>query len=170
MIVKPKKKYPWYIRPFFWLQKRKYGKALISAKIWARSPRIFFGLSFFWGAIDRKSSPLDKKLRTLVCLYLSEVNHCKFCVSLHGSILKSDKIKSTLPDFQESPLFTEKEKIALTFAEKINSQDVIVPNALKKELKKSFSDDEIVELAGLISFQILSNKFNLALDIPSQNF
>lgn len=48
---------PWYVRIIFWLQRRHYGEVLNSARLWAKSPRVFLGLSFLYGALDRKTSP-----------------------------------------------------------------------------------------------------------------
>ena len=39
---------------------------------------------------------------------------------------------------------------------------------MPKELKSNFTDDQIVELAALISFQNMSAKFNSALSTSSQ--
>ena len=55
--LKPAQSYPWYLRPFFWNQQRKYGAVLDSARLWARSPRLFLGVAFLYGMIDRKTSP-----------------------------------------------------------------------------------------------------------------
>jgi len=49
----------WYLRPLFRAQRRRYGAVLDSALVWARSPRLFLGLALLFGALDRKSSPLD---------------------------------------------------------------------------------------------------------------
>jgi hypothetical protein len=42
---KPIVSYPWYLRPFFWNQKRKYGQILKPALIWARVPRLFAAIA-----------------------------------------------------------------------------------------------------------------------------
>jgi hypothetical protein len=56
---------PWYLRPLFWHQRRKYGAVLESALLWARSPKLFLGVAFLYGMIDRKTSPLHPALRSL---------------------------------------------------------------------------------------------------------
>jgi hypothetical protein len=43
--LKPAQAYPWYLRPFFWNQRRKYGAVLDSALLWARSPKLFLGVA-----------------------------------------------------------------------------------------------------------------------------
>jgi alkylhydroperoxidase family enzyme len=65
--------YPWLIRILFWFQKRKYGRVLESAKIWARVPRLFWGVSMLYGALDRKTSPLDPELRALITVRVSQI-------------------------------------------------------------------------------------------------
>jgi len=42
---KPWWQYRWYLRPFFWNQRRKYGQVLQSALLWGRSPRVFLGVA-----------------------------------------------------------------------------------------------------------------------------
>jgi len=44
---------PWLLRPFFWNQRRKYGRVLDAARVWARAPRRFLGVALLYGAIDR---------------------------------------------------------------------------------------------------------------------
>ena len=38
---KPLRGYPFYLRPFFWNQRRKYGEVLKAALLWARVPKLF---------------------------------------------------------------------------------------------------------------------------------
>ncbi len=64
--TKPVGGYPFYLRPFFWNQRRKYGEVLKAALLWARSPRLFIGVAVLYGMIDRASSPIDSALRSLV--------------------------------------------------------------------------------------------------------
>ena len=171
---KESRKYPWYVRMLFWFQRRKYGKVLESSKIWARSPRVFLGLSAFFGSLERKSSPLSPQLRALVTVRISHVNQCKFCVDLNSarvlSLGESEEKLQELPKFLESNLFTEKEKVALEYAEAITYTNQEVTDSLFSRLQEHFPDDEIIELTGLIAFQNCSSKFNSALEIPPQGF
>lgn len=64
--AKPARQYPWYLRPFFWNQRRKYGAVLDSALLWARSPKLFLGVALLYVAIERRSSPLSPTLRSLL--------------------------------------------------------------------------------------------------------
>lgn len=78
---------PWYLRPFFRNQRRKCGKALDASLLWARSPKLFLGVAFLYGMIDRGSSPIDPALRSLVTVRVSQLNWCRFCVDLNSATL-----------------------------------------------------------------------------------
>ena len=167
---KPYKEYPLYVRLLWWFQRRKYGVILESTKIWARSPRVFMGLSTLYGALDRKSSPIDPKLRSLITVRVSEINHCPFCIDLNTAIARKrgntkEKLKE-LSDFRNSLLYSEMEKDALEYAEAITKNEV--SDEIFSALKHHFTDDEIVELTALTAFQNCSTKFNTALGIPAQ--
>lgn len=172
--TKQLKAYPWYLRPFFWNQRRKYGAVLNSALMWARAPKLFLGVALLYGMIDRKSSPINQALRSLVTIRVSQINWCKFCVDLNTATLlergaKPEKIEA-LENWRTSQLFDEQERAALDYAEAVTSSDRQVEDNIMECLKEHFADDTIVELTGLIAFQNMSSKFNSALAIPAQGF
>ena len=74
---------PWYLRPLFWLQKRRWGQVLVPALTWARVPSLYLALAGFYAAIERKGSPLDPSLRSLV---QSRVSHWMIARSASISI------------------------------------------------------------------------------------
>lgn len=173
-LIPPEESYPWYIRFFFWLQKKRYGQVLESSKIWARSPALFFGISGLFAAIDRKSHPIPPDLRALITVRVSQINHCPFCVDLNAfrtlQLIDNEKKLEELPSFQESALFSEKEKVALAYAEMITITDRNVTKETYERLRLFYTENEVIELTALISFQNLSSKFNSAINIPSQGF
>lgn len=176
MRVKPKPmgRYPWYLRPFFWNQRRKYGAVLDSALLWARSPRLFLGVAVLYGTIDRRSSPIDPALRSLITVCVSQINGCRFCVDLNtATLLKRgaglDKIEA-LQSWRDSSKFEARERAALAYAEAMTRTDARVDDGMTEELRRHFDDDAVIELTGLIAFQNMSSKFNSALGVPPQGF
>ncbi len=75
-----------------------------------------------------------------------------------------------LPDWRNSNLYSDEERLALEFAEAVTITEPGVSDDLRARLKTRWNDDTIVELTGLIAFQNLSSKFNSALDVPPQGF
>ena len=129
MQVKPKPLggYAWYLQPFFWLQRRRYGAVLDSALLWARAPKLFLGVAFLYGMIDRKSSPLDPVLRSLVTVRVSQINGCSFCVDLNSATLMRrgvpfEKVEA-LENWRDSDLFEKHERAALEYAEAMTRSD-----------------------------------------------
>jgi AhpD family alkylhydroperoxidase len=171
---KPLARYPWYLRPFFWNQRRKYGAVLDSALLWARAPRLFLGVALLYGMIDRRSSPIEPALRSLVTVRVSQINHCPFCVDLNSATLlgrgASPEKVDALEHWRGSGFFDERERAALEYAEAVTYPDRGVDDALMARLRQHFDDDAIVDLTGLIAFQNLSSKFNSALGVAPQGF
>ena len=174
VLVKPLKEYPWLLRPFFWNQRRKYGAVLQPGLLWGRVPNLFAAVAIMYGVLDRKSSPLNPILRSLVTVRVSQINWCHFCVDINSATLANrsgsmDKVNA-LEYWQESDLFDEKERVVLEYTEAVTYSDKQVTDELFQRLKNYFDEDGIVELTGLIAFQNLSSKFNSALDVPPQGF
>lgn len=172
--VKPLAKYPLWLRPFFWNQRRKYGAVLDPGLLWGRVPKLFAAVAILYGVLDRRGSPLNPVLRSLVTVRVSQINWCAFCVDINAMTLANragsmDKVEA-LETWQESDLFDAAERLALEYAEAITYSDQQVSADLMQRLKSVFDDDTIVELTGLVAFQNLSSKFNSALDVPAQGF
>ena len=172
--TKPLAAYPWFIRAFFWKQEKTYGRVLEPGLLWGRSPWVFAALALLYGALNRKRSPLDPALRSLVTVRVSQINHCAFCIDINAATLLKrgvamDKVEA-LQDWRESDLFSDLERDALDYAEAMTRSDREVDDALVSRLKHYFDDDGLVELTGLIAFQNMSSKFNSALDVPAQGF
>lgn len=170
----PGHRFPWYVRLFLANQRRRYGQELEPARLWGRTPRVFAGLSLLYGALDRKSSPLEPSLRTLVTVFVSRINWCAFCVDINSAMglkrgLTAEHL-ATLPDFEQSPLFDARTKAALAYAEAMTRTEARVDAALRARLKDVFDDEAIIELTALVAFQNLSSKFNAALDVSPQGF
>ena len=171
---KPLKDYPLWLRPFFWNQKRKYGALLNPALLWGRVPRLFAAVAILFGVLDRKKSPISPILRALLTVRVSQINHCSFCVDINSSLLlargaEREKLDG-LDAWSESPLFNEKERIAIEYAEAITQSDRQVDEDLMARVKEHFDGDHLLELTALIAFQNMSSKFNAALDVPPQGF
>jgi AhpD family alkylhydroperoxidase len=166
--------YPWYLRPFFWNQKRKYGQVLLPGLLWARVPPLFACVALLFGAFERRRARVNPVLRSLVTVRVSQINWCRFCVDINSSVLarrsgSMEKVEA-LSDWRGSDLFSEEEKAVLEYAEAVSYSDRRVTDEMMEGLRRFFDEDAIVELTGLIAFQNLSSKFNSALDVPTQGF
>lgn len=167
-------RYPWYVRLFLANQRRRYGQELEPARLWARTPKVFAALSLLYGALDRRSSPIEPALRSLLTVRVSQINWCAFCVDINSATgLKrgvSPAQFDALGEFATSPLFDERQKAALSYAEAMTRSDAGVDDLLMQRLKDHFDDDAVIELTAIVAFQNMSSKFNAALDVAPQGF
>lgn len=172
--TKPLGKYPWYVRPFFSQQKKKYGQVLIPGMLWGRVPWLFMAVACVYGVLDRRKSPVSPVLRSLITVRVSQINWCRFCVDINsatlakrsGSMAKVD----ALENWRDADIYDEKERVVLDYCESMTDSNKHVTDKQISELKKFFDEDGITELTGLIAFQNLSSKFNSALDVEPQGF
>lgn len=172
MRINPSSRYSWWVKPLLWLQKRHYGEILNPARLWGRKPVLFYLVAGFFGFLDRQSSPLSAELRSLVCVRVSQLNDCAFCVDANGLKLAQrcgcEEKALALAQWQQSDLFSEQEIAVLTYLEAMTITGRKVTPEMIAHLQPFFDDDSLIELTALIAFQNLSAKFNTALDVPAQ--
>lgn len=166
--------YPWYLRLMFGRQRQRYGRELEPVRLWARMPAAFLAMSAMYRALDRKRSPIEPALRSLLQVRISQINGCEFCVDLNSFLglergAARDKLRA-LTQFEDSTLFSEREKAALAYTEAATRSDRRVDESLIARLRRHFDDQAIVELAALIAYQNMSSKFNAALGVPAHGF
>lgn len=82
--------------------------------------------------------------------------------------VSNEKIEA-LPNYATSEHYTDSERLALEYADRITITDQDVDDDLFARLKDVYDDDELVELTAAIAWENASSKFNRALRVPSQN-
>ena len=72
--------------------------------------------------------------------------------------------------WRDSELFTEPERVALEYAERMTRTGERVDDVLSKRLQRHYSEAQIVELTAAIAFENFRSKFNPALGVEAQGF
>jgi AhpD family alkylhydroperoxidase len=85
--IKPLRSYPWFVRLLFRAPKRMFGRILDPSLSWGRSPWVFTAFALFYGALERRSSPLSPARRSLVMVRVSQINQCAFCIDINSATL-----------------------------------------------------------------------------------
>ena len=123
MGLPPLSKIPFILRPQAWLHRRHYGEVLSPIRWWGRIPFIFYLVSMFVGWLERKRSPLDPVVRSLVSARIAQMCLCEFCVDITSMKVaertgSNDKLLA-VADWRQSPLFSDEERLALEYADRI---------------------------------------------------
>ena len=77
---------------------------------------------------------------------------------------------SALGAWETSAEFSDRERAALGFATAVVRDDREVSDAEWAELRRHFSEPEIVELVFAIGYQTFASKFAKAFQLPAQGF
>ncbi len=81
----------------------------------------------------------------------------------------SDEKILALDEYATNPLYDEKERAALEYADRMTITDQDVDDELFSRLRRFFDDEALVELTAAIAWENSSSKFNRALRVPSQH-
>ena len=110
-----------------------------------------------------QKSGLDPRLMELLKLRASQINGCAYCVDVHGRGARSkgenDERLRQLIVWRESPLYTEAERAALAWTEALTLlPDTHAPDDVFEELRRHFSEEDIVNLTAMIGMINLWNR------------
>jgi alkylhydroperoxidase family enzyme len=77
---------------------------------------------------------------------------------------------SELTMWRDSRLFSEAERVALEYAERVTITDQRVADVLFSRLAQHYTEAQIVELTAVIAFENYRSKFNPSLGVDAQGF
>jgi uncharacterized peroxidase-related enzyme len=141
-------------------------------KALAHRPEMLKNFLGFYASVGRS---LDRKLYELIYIRVSMINQCRYCLQHH--LASSKRVGLTAEDWASLKQgsyssFSEKEREALTYAEKLTRAPHDITDADFSDLKKYFSDPEIVDLHMLTGLANLTNRFTdpvgLELEMPEE--
>jgi alkylhydroperoxidase family enzyme len=72
--------------------------------------------------------------------------------------------------WRDSDVFSEPERVALEYAERVTYTDQSVDDALFARLKQHYTEPQLVELTAAIALENFRSKFNPTLGIEAQGF
>jgi AhpD family alkylhydroperoxidase len=112
---------------------------------------------------------LPLRLKELVRIRFVATEECGYCSSMKTPRAMQEGVTmealSELSSYETSPLFDERERAALRFGD-LWRRDAIGTDEVFADLRRHFSDDEIVELGTLLSM-VEGSRFVKALDVVS---
>ncbi|MFZ0306605.1 MAG: carboxymuconolactone decarboxylase family protein [Candidatus Sulfotelmatobacter sp.] len=141
-------------------------------KALAHRPEMLKNFLSFYASVGRS---LDRKLFELIYLRISFINGCHYCTQHH--VASSKRVGLTAEDWTALQAgnysrYSEKERAALTYVDKLTRTPRAIEQTDFDELKKHFSDSEIVDLHMLTGLANLTNRvtdpLGLELEFPEE--
>lgn len=148
------------------------GKPANAQKALAHRPEMLKNFLGFYASVGRS---LDRKLYELIYIRVSLINGCHYCTQHH--LASSKRVGLTSEDWAalktgDYSRCSEKEKSALSFVEKLTRSPHEISDADVADLKKHFSDPEVVDIHLLTGLANLTNRFTdplgLAVEFPEE--
>ena len=114
------------------------------------------------------NSGLETSLYHLVKTRASQINGCAYCIHMHTADARkhgeTEERLYLLDAWRESPLYSDRERAALAWTEALTLiADTHAPDDVYEEVKRHFSDEEIVKLTVLIGTINLWNRLAISM-------
>jgi AhpD family alkylhydroperoxidase len=112
---------------------------------------------------------LASRIKELAILKIALINGCKYCLAhhYHFGLFAGATIDEMLAlnDFEASPLFSERDRAAIAFAEEFTRNSRCMKGEVKERVKAFMSKAEVVDLALACGMYDFLTKFNPVMEI-----
>ena len=132
--------------------------------VMARRPKLLAAFRALHGAVFDPDNVVPAGLLALVGNIASQAAGCQYCVAhtannagMRG--VEADKVEA-LWEYETSPLFSEAERAALTYAQAAGSVPNMVTDEDTDAVKQHFGEDGVVEILAVVSWYGFLNRWN----------
>lgn len=144
-------------------------------RFFAHAPEIAKLVAALGGGLKRRRS-LPERMVELVRLRVAYHNQCRSCMAIRYRDAVEDGVSEDLVCELEVPQssgsLTEAEKAAIAFADAFATNHLAITDETYRELEKSFSEDEIIELGVTVAFFVgfgrLAATFDMVEELPKR--
>jgi len=154
----------------FEFSKKSLGFIPNSMLIMQRKPKLVKAFNLLSQAIWDPNSEVDLGFKRLVGHVASRAAGCVYCMahtaegSLHYGI--EERKLAAVWEYRTSPLFTKAERVALDFALAAASVPNDVTDEMFSEMRKHWSENQIVEIAAVVAYFGFLNRWNDTMGTP----
>jgi uncharacterized peroxidase-related enzyme len=141
-----------------------------SMLILQRKPKIVKAMAQLTAAVWEPDGEVDRAFKRLIAHVASRTAGCQYCMAhtAGGALLfgvDPGKV-ADIWDFRVSPLYSEKERVALDFAVAAASVPNGVTEEMFAEMRKHWSETQIVEIAAVVAVFGFLNRWNDTMGTP----
>jgi uncharacterized peroxidase-related enzyme len=157
----------------FEAMRRNLGFIPNSILIMQRRPKLAKALAQMTAAIWDPEGKVDRAFKRIIAHVASRAAGCQYCMAhtaagaLHFGV--DDEKLAAVWDYQTSPLYSSAERVTLDFALAAAAVPNAVTDAMFVELRKYWTEDQIVEIVGVISLFGFLNRWNDTLATPLED-
>lgn len=121
-----------------------------------------------------KKTAIDRKLRELIKIRVSQINGCSYCINMHTKEAKKLKVTDEQIDqlsaWSATPSYSEKEKAAFLLAENITLiSERGVDDELYHHVRNYYNEKEYTDLVLIINQINMWNRLSLSMGNKAEN-
>ncbi|PSK93267.1 carboxymuconolactone decarboxylase family protein [Taibaiella chishuiensis] len=114
---------------------------------------------------------IEDMLLELIYFRVSQINGCAYCLDMHAKDLRAkgetEQRLYLLSSWHEAPLYTGRERAALTWAEALTKLGGgTVPDRIYNAVREEFSEQEVIDLTVAVITINSYNRINIAFGAP----
>lgn len=161
------------LRDQFEAMRKNLGFVPNSILIMQRVPRLAKALAQMTAAVWDPAGKVDRGFKRIIAHVASRAAGCQYCMAhtaggaLHFGV-KDEKLAAVW-DYQTSPLYSAAERAALDFAVAAASVPNAVTDDMFEQLRKDWTEEQIVEIVGVISLFGFLNRWNDTMATPLED-
>ena len=141
-----------------------------SILIMQRKPNLAKALAQMTAAIWDPDGKVDRGFKRIIAHVASRAAGCQYCMAhTAGGALRfgvEDRKLAAVWDYQTSPLYSAAERATLDFALAAASVPNAVTDEIFAELRKHWTEEQIIEIVGVISVFGFLNRWNDTMATP----
>jgi AhpD family alkylhydroperoxidase len=130
------------------------GKLPERYRVFSLQPDLGKALAGLSEAVYEKSM-LDKRVREAVRMRIAQINQCHICLDYRFPELQAlgidEAFYAAVSDWRNATVFSEKEKIAIEFAEKFLLDHLSMDDTFFSRVQQHFTSEDIFDLSAVVA-------------------
>jgi len=175
--IKPPQRIPFLLKIGIMISNRVTNKELLAPKLLAWYPKVAISSGVLESLVAHGKKDLNKRILKLIRIQASLCVACPFCVDMNSFEYDKDgitteeiaRLTSGTPA-SEVDTFSTKEQLAVEYTKLISQTPTVVPASFVEELKKEFTEREIVIIASTAAQVNYWARLLVSLGVPPAGF
>ncbi|HEX5142868.1 MAG TPA: carboxymuconolactone decarboxylase family protein [Mycobacterium sp.] len=172
--VMPPKDAPLLTRLMYRYAKRRFGEVPEPFTVAAHHRGLLVANAVHEGMLQQASKKLPANIRDLAVYWTARTVGCSWCVDFGSMLMRLEGLDlqrlKHIDDYLTSPLFTDDERAAITYANAMTTDPHTVTDDQVADLRRRFTDAGVMELTYQIGVENMRSRMNTALGITEQGF
>ncbi|HVW40576.1 MAG TPA: carboxymuconolactone decarboxylase family protein [Amycolatopsis sp.] len=158
----------------YWFARRRYGAVPEPFAVAAHHPALMRAGAIHELLAERASKVLPVNVREIAVYRTAVRLGCSWCVDFGTMLQKHEGLDidrlQHIDEYEESPLFSDAERLALAYADAMTATPVEVTSEQVAKLERAFGRHGVIELTYQIALENMRARTNNALGITDQGF